>query len=294
MSARLISALIFLSLCLCVFAQKKRDVAAEYTYYAPENLSLEEAKKEALNRAKIQAIADAFGTFVSKQTSLLETSKNGNSNSMMVSLSGADVKGEWLATKGEPEFDISYSDGHLVVTVRVRGVARAAVSGRVEYVATPLKNGTEKRFAATEFHEGDDLYLYFRTPSDGYLVVFLLDEASDAAYCMLPYSSSDGEPAAVKNNVDYVFFSEANNLLTHQAVDEYTLTLGGGQTEFNVLYVLFCPTKFTNAMLEKGASRSIPKNMSARAFAKWLSGVRQRMPALGVTEIPITIMPLDD
>ena len=52
------------------FSQKTQKVTASYTYYAPENVTLEEAKRTALDRAKTSAIADAFGTLVTQATLL--------------------------------------------------------------------------------------------------------------------------------------------------------------------------------------------------------------------------------
>lgn len=70
----------FITICLFLsslpaLAQRIEKVHIEYTYHAPENISLEEAKRIALERAKIQAIADEFGTIVS-QSNILIKKKN--------------------------------------------------------------------------------------------------------------------------------------------------------------------------------------------------------------------------
>ena len=54
----LLSAILFLVSVLGVFAQKTLTVDAEYTYRAPEDVALSQAKRTALDRAKIQAIAE--------------------------------------------------------------------------------------------------------------------------------------------------------------------------------------------------------------------------------------------
>lgn len=53
-----------LSAMVVIFAQRVQKVTGNYTYYAPENVTVEEAKRTALDRAKQSAIADAFGTLV--------------------------------------------------------------------------------------------------------------------------------------------------------------------------------------------------------------------------------------
>lgn len=52
------------------YAQKMQKVTATYTYYAPENVTLEEAKHTALDRAKLSAIADAYGTLVTQSNTM--------------------------------------------------------------------------------------------------------------------------------------------------------------------------------------------------------------------------------
>ena len=58
--------LLFLTFSLPVISDNLKTVEAEYIYYAPENVTIEEAKRIAIDRAKIQALADAFGTIVSQ------------------------------------------------------------------------------------------------------------------------------------------------------------------------------------------------------------------------------------
>ena len=61
------------------FAQKVMKVRAEYTFYAPSNVTLDEAKHIALERAKVQIIAETFGTVVSQNNTTFVRNQNGNS-----------------------------------------------------------------------------------------------------------------------------------------------------------------------------------------------------------------------
>ena len=106
----------FITACLFLFAlpalaQRTEKVRAEYIYHAPENISLEEAKRIALERAKIQAIADEFGTIVSQSNTTMVSNRNGESSSDFFSLGGSEVKGEWIETIGQPSYDINYEQG---------------------------------------------------------------------------------------------------------------------------------------------------------------------------------------
>ena len=89
---RFILFIILISSFLMGYPQKTAKVSATYTYYAPETMSIEEAKRVALDRAKIQAIADEFGTIVSQSTSTVITNKNGESDTQFFALGGSDVK----------------------------------------------------------------------------------------------------------------------------------------------------------------------------------------------------------
>ena len=50
---------------VCCFSQKVRTLDGEYAYVVPENVDLEKAKQVALERVKIQIIADEFGSVLS-------------------------------------------------------------------------------------------------------------------------------------------------------------------------------------------------------------------------------------
>ncbi len=88
---------ILLLLPLTVLAQRVKTVEGEYTYHAPENVTIEQARRIALERAKIQALADEFGTIVQQQNITRVENNNGESTTDFFSVGGSEVKGEWLA-----------------------------------------------------------------------------------------------------------------------------------------------------------------------------------------------------
>ncbi len=114
---RIFLAYLLLGFVAVAFAQKTQKVTATYTYYAPDNVTLDEAKRTALDRAKISSIADAFGTIVTQSNSTITVNENGKSDSRFFSLGGSDVKGEWLETTKEPIYKISYEGNMLLVSV---------------------------------------------------------------------------------------------------------------------------------------------------------------------------------
>ena len=268
---------LFIIVCLCflcvdAFPQRTEKVYAEYIYHAPENISLEEAKRIALERAKIQAIADEFGTIVSQSNTTLVSNRNGESSSDFFSLGGSEVKGEWIETIGKPEYDINYEQGMLVVKAMVSGCIREIVSAQIDLKAEVLCNGTDLKFARTDFKSGDDLYLYFQSPVNGYLAVYLLDEVSQMVYCLLPYKSSSEAVTPIEKDKSYIFFSAKHAGDKGHLVDEYTMTCTN-PVERNTIYVVFSPNEFAKAN-SNNVDELLPKELSFEEFQRWFSDGR--------------------
>lgn len=270
------------------FAQKTQRVQSEYIYYAPENVTLEKAKRIALERAQIQALADAFGTIVMQNNSILIRNENGNSSSDFFSLGASEVKGEWIETIDEPEYTISYEQGMLVVKVRVSGQARELVSAPIDFEARILCNGTDLRHERSDFRDGDDLYLYFQSPVNGYLAVYLLDETMQMVYCLLPYKNSEEVSIPVRRDKPYVFFSEVMAKEEDcSIVDEYTLTCSRDM-ELNDLYVIFSPNQFVKAN-SQNSEELLPRQLDYEDFQRWLAKARGRDKKMQLSKHVISI-----
>ena len=266
---------VLLSIVTITFAQKTEKVTATYTYHAPENVSLEEAKRTALDRAKISAIADAFGTLVTQSNSTIISNQGDQSDSRFLSLGGSEVKGEWIETTSDPEYDIRYEGNMLVVSVEVSGRIREIVSAGIDFTAKILRNGTEEKFESSDFRSGDDLYLYFKSPVDGYLTVYLLDETTQDVFCLLPYRGSGEGAYRIEHDQPYILFSAKNEQDNPSIVDEYTMTCNR-ETEFNDIYVIFSPNAFSKANSNDSAEEVLPRQLSYEEFQKWLVKLRKR------------------
>ena len=272
---------------LPILAQRTEKVRAEYTYHAPENISLEEAKRIALERAKIQAIADEFGTIVSQSNTTLVKNSNGESSTDFFSLGGSEVKGEWIETIGQPEYEISYEQGMLVVKAIVTGRIREIISAQIDIKAEVLCNGTDLKFARTDFKNGDDLYLYFQSPVDGYLAVYLLDEVTQMVYCLLPYKSSSEAVTPIEHDKPYIFFSTEHAGDKVHLVDEYTMTCNNS-VERNTIYVVFSPNEFAKAN-SNNVDELLPQELSFEEFQKWLAKGRRQDTKMNIWKESITI-----
>jgi len=271
-----------------VFAQKIETVEGSYTYYAPENVTLEQAKRTALDRAKIQAIAEFFGTLVSQSNTTVISNANGQTDSRFFSLGGSEVKGEWIETIGEPIYNIRYEGNTLVVAVSIKGKARKITNAGIDFTAKILRNGTEEKFESNIFRNGDDMYLYFQSPVDGYLTVYLLDETTQEVFCLLPYKASGDGAYRIEHDKPYILFSAKDEKLTPNIVDEYIMTCSR-QTEFNDIYVIFSTNSFTKAISNETTDNLLPRNLSHEAFLKWLTKNKKRDSEMKSVTIGIKI-----
>lgn len=268
-------AVLLLSCCYTVaVAQKIVKVHGEYVYRGPGNVSLTEARRIALERAKIQALADKFGTVVSRTNATTVTNREGRSSVDFMTIGASEVRGEWIETIGEPVYtDPFYEQGMLVFKVEVEGRAREIKGAGVDCEVRLLRNGTEPRFESETFRSGDDLYLYFKSPADGFLTVYLHDEALGRVYCLLPYKASSSATYPIEHDRPYVFFSaKAATAEERAVVDEYTMTCSRS-TEHNTVYVVFSPNMFAKANSTVSAEL-LPRELSFKDFQEWLAECR--------------------
>jgi hypothetical protein len=277
-------------------AQKPVKVCGEYTCRAPENISLAEAKKTVLEQAKLAALAEEFGTNVAQWNSTIVKNANGTSDISFLSLGGSEVKGEWLedikVDYGKPYYD---AELNLILSVSVCGKARAITSAGIDFSAN-LLNNTEAKHPTDIFHHGEDIYLSFRSPVDGYLAVYLVDD-DQTAFCLLPYRNDPTGKVRIKAGKDYIFFSEKHAAPTEKSiVTEYTLTCEKS-TEQNLVYIIFSPNEFIKANDVQAASSPqertggevLPRELPFEDFQKWLAKNKQRDKDMKVEMKGVTI-----
>jgi hypothetical protein len=284
--------MLLLLLALPLLAQKVKTVEGEYVYYAPENVTMAAAKDFALRQAQLKAIADEFGTIISHSNLTKIETSNDVSKTNFISLGSSDVKGEWIETVGKPDFNIVYEEGMLVVSCKVKGKAREIVSSKVDILAKTLRNGTEEKFESEEFRKGDDLFLMFQSPTNGYLAVYLVDD-DEQVQCLLPYLEQQDGIYQVHANQRYVLFSQADDPLTR--VDEYKM-LPDRDLEHYQMYVIFSPNKFAKAVdrtSEKATDAvgisGFPRELSFEDFHKWLARCRRHDADMTLKKIILTI-----
>ena len=277
--------ILFSILSLPLYAQKMHNVSGEFTYYAEDNETINQAKLKAMERAKLNALAKVFGTVLSQDTYSTDKVVEGKEHSTFTQLTSSEVKGEWIEDIKDPEFTINYMQNTLVVTCKVNGTAREISNESTVFEAIVLRNGTNKRYEDIHFKDKDDLYLYFRSPVDGYVAVYLVDE-TPTAYCLLPYLNNRTGIHKVNSGKEYVFF-DANGLKTNTDIDELSLSSDKDLDNYK-MYVLFSPNPFTKAV-DTMTTENQPRQLSYDDFSKWLGKVRRREPKMGMKVIKFDV-----
>lgn len=260
---------LMLGVCMHVATQNIVDICGEYTYYPSEDIALAQAKQIALQRARIEGLIKEFNETVYQNNTTVVSNRNGESNIDMYAFGGNEARGEWIEDTQQPEYNVFYEQDMLVVNVKVCGKAREIKSATVSVGAKVLCNGTQPKFESSEFKSGDDMYLWFRSPVAGYVLVYLLDRGNQTVYCLLPYRDSEQGNIQVQGDKEYIFFHRDKKYDNWQQIDEYTLT-AENPVEWNDIYVIFSPHPFHKAATTATSNEYIPKELPFSDFEKWL------------------------
>lgn len=280
---------------MTIHAQDLKTVEKTYTYFAPPTESLEQAKRTAVSRAKVEALRDRFGSVVSGASASSLIKKNRITQSKFVSLScEGEVNGEWIADIEEPKIKTSLTELGIKVEATVKGKVRELQSNRIEYSAKILRNTPDARYESEEFMAGDRVFLNFTSPVSGYLAVYLLD--GETAYCLLPYANNKNGNFRVKHGEEYTLFcyDKYSDEENPDEIEQYILTTEGSLQDINQFYFIFSPREFTKALDKFGKTKDgdvLPRNLSWEDFQRWILRVRSNDKQMAVQIKNIVISP---
>lgn len=278
-------------------AQKEVTVEGRYRYVMEDNETQAQAQAKAIDQARFEALREKFGTYITGTG--MSSVVDGKSKYVQVGMN--EVKGEWIRDLETPKVtrEIDPSTGQIIFTVVVRFKARERLNEAVEVEAKLLRNGTTLKFADTEFNSGDQMYLWFKAPCDGFLTVYIEGEG-DTVYRLLPYNRSRNKSYPIKGNKEYVFFSQ-NHIYgneTKRLVDEQLMT-ASSVMEWNRICVIFSPNEYTISPDSDGSTVSGKKEginlnkaernreLPKKNFQEWLGKCRTRDPKMNYLPIDI-------
>ena len=260
--------LLFLSLLTptMVMAQRTATVQGTYTYVVGDNdnITLREAKLKCVELAKADAIKTEFGELITSDVIDTNVETNGEaSSSYFWENTVAMAKGDWLGDTKAPEISVTYVNGKLIFHANVWGKAREIIQAKADLKWSILKDGNDQKVETTSFNSGERIYMKFRSPSAGFVAVYLI-VGDDETSCLLPYRRDPDGMQPVRSGKDYLFFEkEADPLATY-----YKLSTKR-EVEDNQLVVIYSPHPFTKCNDITGDERH-PNSLSTHDFQKWL------------------------
>lgn len=260
---RLVFSIILLTLAFVGNAQKIVSVSGECQYQVPETVSIADAKKIAVDRARDDAMAKEFGTVVSQTNTSTTKVVDGKVETDFTSIGGTESKGIWIEDTKEPEINIYCDNGEITVEAKVWGKAREIKNSETEMDITLLCNGIESE----RFKDKDKFSIDFKAAAKGFVAIFLrTDNLDDPIYCLLPYDDENGEPREVKGNTLYTFLSYKDPIYPRGESKETTLTTEKA-VESNTIIIVFSKNKFTMPLSDDGTY--VPE-IPTEKFQKWL------------------------
>ena len=173
------------------FAQKEKEVHANYSMELPRNLTMEQLEQRCIEQARLKAIGDAFGYTLSETT--VDNTQEGNSglNNSFAVLTKTNVQGEWLRDKSEPILKWEAINETLKLTASVHGVIREFPKTGKSAIEIHLSNDSKMTNSVTQFKDEQDLFATFRSSSKGKLSVFYVDHFSNEVYRLIPSATNN-------------------------------------------------------------------------------------------------------
>ena len=263
------------------YSQKKFVTRGVAQVRIENSMSKQQARQAAKKLAIINAIENVLGTYVEQETNI--TIESGNTNFHVIA--NTKVKGEWIETKDEKfSEDTRIVQGEhgketeIWVTCNITGRVREIIKANLAFEILPL-NCPNKNCRQTDFLVDELLYVYFRSPSKGFLSIYL--QEGETVFRLLPYSQMEGEylnAVPVKADKKYLFFSakEEHNYFNnfhYSQIDELEMYTEK-DVEYMKMYVVFSTKMFTKPILEDGKvqeeSYVLPKSLTTREFEDWI------------------------
>ncbi len=270
----------------CALGQRIRTAAGSAQFRLEENMSKDELREKLRQQAIINAIENEFGTHI-KQESFLDIDQG---VSQFKIIGETTILGEWLKTDKE-EFS------EEIKTIKGAGGKhyelwmRCDIQGKVRQISQPqidfqLQTATcsDPSCFTENFKSGDPLLVYFKSPADGFLSIFLLEK--DQAMRLLPYqmmTSNYGSCVPVAAHQDYWFF---DTLKKHNYFDGFSYLLNDElimetqqDQEFVTLYVVYAREEFVSPGISSGGETYddgtiVPQSLSISKFKDWLADNR--------------------
>lgn len=291
------------ALAASAFADDK--VTATGHYYAPLSMPPAQARQEAINRAQIDAIRNAYGASVAETSLSIQGGGEAGGRDSYFAIGECDVRGEWIETIGDTVWNIVPRDRETLYEVSMKGRIREIPGGRADLDVRLLYNGTDKdrdMVRNATYRVGDYMYIYFKSPVDGYLACYLGDD-DDALtmQCLVPYDGMRDGVFPVEAGKEYVLFSRDDADEQLRPLTRRLKMNARNDADINQVYIIFSPNKFVKAPDSADMRSSVtdpktgkeislmPRQASFATFQKWLAKNRKHDKELQIVKSLISV-----
>lgn len=271
---------------------KVKTVTFEDNYQIHSKERFEEARLNAITQAKLKAIEKEFGTSLSQTNYSYISNSNTGEYERFNSFAKSDVNGEWIESIYENADPIT-QNGLNFFHVKIKGKIRELIYNRIPLDWAIMANGTDPqkdKVRNDTFMAGEYLYVYFMSPVDGYLVIYIADcDEEQMVQCLVPYRGVNEGAMKIEANKPYVFFSREH-------ADESIKDKVGrikvnchNDVDYNRLHILFSPNEFSKTIDNDAPSaiitdmhgneiHTLPRQLDFKTFQGWLADTRLRDP----------------
>lgn len=284
-----ISLLLLIVLACSAKAQKEITVVGEYQSEWLTSESKDQAHKRIKDQAIINALEKAFGKPIFQgNTTYIKNNENGGLTETKTGfnmVADSYVKGEVIEElntefkeyKGSKAISNEKKE-YIEIKCIIKVKAREFIEPPLNFMTYTLNCVNIENCKTTNFKNNDNFYLYFKSPVNGYLAVFLDDNTSSSV--LIPYSYNrtkyiQGFP--VEASKEYIlFYNDKKYCLSDMLIDELSWESSSGLEK---LCILFSTIPFTlpdfNKNNESNSEVSLPQNIPSEDFMKWV--IKKRM-----------------
>lgn len=272
-----------------VFSDDK--VTASAHFYAPFSMPPAQARQEAINRAQINAIRETYGTHIAETSLIVQSNGTTGERDSYYAIGECDVRGEWIETIGDTVWNIIPRDREMLYEVTLKGRIREIKGGRADLDVRLLFNGTDKdrnSIRNSTYKVGDYMYIYFKSPIDGYLACYLGDDDETLSMqCLVPYEGMSDGMFPIEAGKEYILFSREDADENLRPLIRRLRMNAHNETDINQIYIIFSPNKFvkapdtvniSNAIVDPRTTQEMslmPRQTDFGTFQKWLAKNRR-------------------
>jgi hypothetical protein len=293
--------IILLIIACNAFSQKVMETSGEAQVRIESDMSKEEAMEMARQQAMINAIDNAFGSYVEQDSDMFIESGKSDFKIIGHTL----VKGDWLKTIKEKFKEESKvvkgsrgKETEIWISCKLNGMVREITKPQINLSFEP-RNCLTELCRTYSFISGAPMYLSFTSPVDGYLSIYIVED-NQIAYRLLPYQEMPEKylhAIPVKADMEYMFFAsdESYNYFenfSYLMIDEIYLETSK-EKEFLDLYVIFSSEKYRKPLLKTSEkitdSYILPKKLEKIEFMEWLQDSRVYDSEFQYNRITLTV-----